>query len=139
MLASVILTCTLGEDISDWKIDFWEGGKSTKKDTLYCLRWTFNQLSLRCVYPHCILFPSLANWFILPSDRDSLANVRAVRNAIREIIRMRRNKPTNGSDLLSLLLKDPLFADEEILIDEMLTVFFAGSQTTAISTSNLLF
>ena len=42
--ASVILTCALGEDISDWKIDFWEGGKCTKKDTLYCLRWTFNQL-----------------------------------------------------------------------------------------------
>jgi len=55
------------------------------------------------------------------------------------IQKRRLNNPDNGSDLLSLLLKDPLFADEEILIDEMLTVFFAGSQTTAIATSNLLF
>jgi len=44
IFASVIFICTLGEDISDWKIDFWEGGKCTKKDTIYCLRWTFNQL-----------------------------------------------------------------------------------------------
>jgi len=50
------------------------------------------------------------------------------------MIQKRRDNPTNGSDLLSLLIKDPLFANEEIFIDEMLTVFFAGSQTTAIAT-----
>jgi len=62
----------------------------------------------------------------------------AIRNAFRGFIQTRRNKPNDGGDLLSLLLKDPLFADEEILIDEMLTIFTAGSQTTATSTSNLL-
>jgi len=44
------------------------------------------------------------------------------------MIQKRRKNPTNGSDLLSLLLKDPLFsADDEMMIDEMLTIFFAGS------------
>ena len=107
--AKVILTCALGEDISDWQVDFWEGGKCTKKDMFYCLRWTFSRLMERTVYPHCILFPILATWFILPSERDNLANAVAIRNTIRGMIKRRRNQPTNGSDLLSMLLKDPLF------------------------------
>lgn len=82
----------------------------------------------------------LATWFILPSERDNLANAVAIRNTIRGIIQKRRKQPTNGSDLLSMLLKDPLFSnDDEIMIDELLTIFFAGSQTTALGTSNLLF
>jgi len=41
--------------------------------------------------------------------------------------------------LLSILIEDPLFKDdEEMIIDELITFFFAGSQTTAASLSNLI-
>ena len=44
---------------------------------------------------------------------------------------MKNNKQVR-EDLLSLLLEDPLFSDnKEVIIDELLTIFFAGSQTTA--------
>jgi cytochrome P450 len=42
-------------------------------------------------------------------------------------------------DLLALLLQDPLFSENnEVIIDELLTIFFAGSQTTANVTQNLI-
>jgi cytochrome P450 len=37
------------------------------------------------------------------------------------------------------MLNDPMFMDnDELIIDELLTIFFAGSQTTANATQNLI-
>lgn len=53
--------------------------------------------------------------------------------------RRRRESKVNGSDLLSILLTDPLFStNDEIMVDELLTIFFAGSQTTSVASSNLI-
>lgn len=50
-----------------------------------------------------------------------------------------KNTNEEKADLLSILLEDPLFKDdEEMIIDELITFFFAGSQTTAVSLSNLI-
>jgi len=55
-----------------------------------------------------------------------------VRNIVGKIINKRReaniNEPIERQDLLAILLKDPLFnKNDEVMIDELLTVFFAGS------------
>ena len=90
---------------------------------------------------HVILFPFLANWYILPHERDIKANAQAVRNVVRSVIDSRRKQKTklNGGDLLSIMLGDPMFSEnDEVMIDELLTIFFAGSQTTANTTQNLI-
>lgn len=49
------------------------------------------------------------------------------------------NESSDAGDLLSILLEDPLFKDDdEMIIDEILTFFFAGSQTSAVALSNMI-
>lgn len=44
-----------------------------------------------------------------------------------------------AGDFLTILLTDDLFKDDnKRIVDEALTFFFAGSQTSAVATSNLL-
>jgi len=65
----------------------------------------------------------------------------AVRNVVRQVIDTRRKQKTEigRGDLLSIMLGDPMFSEnDEVMIDELLTIFFAGSQTTANATQNLI-
>ena len=42
-------------------------------------------------------------------------------------------------DLIDVMLCDPIFTDsDETAVDEILTIFFAGSQTSANATQNLI-
>jgi cytochrome P450 len=68
-----------------------------------------------------------------------------MRKVIMEIIKERRNAYKNGkkldskADLLSIMLNDPLFQnDDEIILNESLTFFVAGSLTQASLLSNTL-
>ncbi len=60
------------------------------------------------------------------------------------IVEMRRQDFKNPDfqdkgDLLTILLNDELFRDNEtLIIDECLTFYFAGSQTTGLTTSNMI-
>lgn len=44
----------------------------------------------------------------------------------------------NEGGLLSILLKDPIFENETMIVDECLTFFLAGSMTSASATANTL-
>ena len=45
-----------------------------------------------------------------------------------------------AGDFLTILLVEPHFKDRnDRIIDEVLTFFFAGSQTSAVATQNLIF
>lgn len=52
---------------------------------------------------------------------------------------MKDPKFIDRGDLISILLKDELFKDDfKMIIDESLTFFFAGSQSTGITTGNMI-
>ena len=139
---SILLSCVVGEDISKVKINFWERGRLVQKDLSYCLRETFTQMVDRLALPHISLFPQLLDVYITPHERDILANCRTIRGLVLDYVNKRRAELQSGAvpkqDLLTLMLTDMKWTDERALIDELLTVFFAGSQTTAVVTENLI-
>ena len=138
---SVLLTCVLGKDIGDNEMEFRENGTIKRVPISFVLRDTFQKMIERYQAPHVILFPFLADWYIFPHERDIQANALAVRNVVRQVIDTRRKQETEigRGDLLSIMLGDPMFSEnDEVMIDELLTIFFAGSQTTANATQNLI-
>ena len=56
----------------------------------------------------------------------------------RELIKNDPEAANKKGDLLSILLTDELFSlDNEMIVDECLTFFFAGSQTSSVTIQNL--
>ena len=95
--------------------------------------------------PHIFFFPILANTFITPFERQSRANAVYLRDRLAQIVERRRQAikkdPSlkEAGDFLTILLTEPLFMnDNKRIIDECLTFFFAGSQTSAVSSQNLM-
>jgi cytochrome P450 len=85
---------------------------------------------------HVFFFSGFAQYYLLPYERDIQANCHAIRALFQKMVEKRRADPSVGKgDLLSILLSDSLFnMDTEMIIDECLTFFFAGSQTSSIAT-----
>ena len=96
--------------------------------------------------PLVLYFPILRDMYVLPYEREILANCIEIRKVIKQIIKNRRaallkdpNLKDKG-DFLQILLDDETTRnDEELIIDECLTFFFAGSQTSNLSSTNLLY
>jgi cytochrome P450 len=68
MSGRILLSCALGEDITE-KIN-------------WVLLQTFGDCLHRMASPHTLMFPFLRYWYILPSERDNLANCLEIRKAI---------------------------------------------------------
>ena len=141
----ILLMCALGEDVSTQEIDYWENSKCTKRSVSFVLRETFAKLIERMALPSLFFFPFLANVFLTPHERDVKANALTLRTLIQGIVDRRRaaiakdESLKKAGDFLTILLIEPFFAnDNERIIDECLTFFFAGSQTSAITTQNLV-
>lgn len=145
MFTRIILKCAIGETLDDVEIDYWVNGVNIKKDVPYSLRHTFQNCIDRQFMPHCVFFPTLGQYYILPFERDLLANCKALRALFehmidnrRELIKAFPEEAKKKGDLLSILLTDELFClDNEMIVDECLTFFFAGSQTSSITIQNL--
>ena len=94
--------------------------------------------------PHVIMFPWFADKYVTPAERDLLANCRTLRAKLEKVVADRRQDMKEGrhldeGDFLSILLCDELFKEDDVMIiDEILTFFFAGSQTSSVVTQNLL-
>ena len=76
-------------------------------------------------------------------NKDTKANVDTLQSRILEIIQQRKSGESlssfEGADLLSILITADLFKDDpKAIMDECLTFIFAGSQTTASTTANVI-
>jgi len=140
----IILERALGIDITEDMLPYWENGKLVQRDVPYVLRTCFQIMINRMFTCHVIMFPWLADKYITPAERDLLANSRTLRAKFQKVVNDRRQEMKEGrrldeGDFLSILLSDELFKeDNEMIVDEILTFFFAGSQTSSVVTQNLL-
>jgi len=82
----------------------------------------------------------MADVFLTPHERAIKANAGFLRDLIGQIVDRRRDAiekdPTlkQAGDFLTLMLTEPFFMnDNQRIIDECLTFFFAGSQTSAVT------
>jgi hypothetical protein len=73
-MTRIMLNCTVGKDLTDKQVDYWENGILKKKDVSFALRTAFQTAINRSAAPHVTLFPFLAHVFISLSERDLLAN-----------------------------------------------------------------
>ena len=136
MFVKLVLTTALGVDVSDQEINYWQDGKLIKVKVGFSLRETFHFLLDRMSHPHVFFFPFLANVFLTPAERAIKANAGFLREFVGEIVERRRNAMkkdpslNESGDFLTILLTEPLFMnDDERIIDEAFTFFFAGSLT----------
>mmetsp|Transcript_12867 Transcript_12867/g.16522 ORF Transcript_12867/g.16522 Transcript_12867/m.16522 type:complete len:299 (-) Transcript_12867:739-1635(-) len=146
MTARILLVCALGVDCAEELVDYWVGGRCTKKTLAYSLRETFSNLVNRMSMPHIVLFPWLARHHITPFERDQRRNAEALRALCQTIISKRKIELQRNpelakeGDFLTILLVDDHFKEREVrIVDEVLTFFFAGSQTSSVATQNLIF
>jgi cytochrome P450 len=83
-------------------------------------------------------------WYLTPSDRANRANIFKLRDLFLGVIQRRRaalisdpSAPAKN-DLLSILLSDDLFKNnDKMVVDECLTFFFAATQTSSMTTQNM--
>ena len=141
MTARILLVCALGVDCAESPVDFWENGVQGKKAVAYSLRVTFSNLINRMSSPHIVLFPFLATYHITPFERDQARNAKALRDFCEKIIDSRREEIKKNpelakeGDFLTMLLVEEHFKDRTVrIVDEVLTFFFAGSQTSSVAT-----
>jgi cytochrome P450 len=95
--------------------------------------------------PHVVIFPFLADCYITPKERAIQRNCHRLRRFIFKIVESRRKEIKENpnskdcGDFLGILLKDDNFqGDNEMIVDECLTFFFAGSQTSSVAAQNLI-
>ena len=96
-------------------------------------------------HPHIFFFPFFINAYITPYERGLKANAVALRNFFNDIVIRRREsiaqnpKLKEAGDFLTILLTEELFMnDNDRIVDECLTFFFGGTQTSAVTSQNLI-
>ena len=85
-----------------------------------------------------LLLPESWKFVFTRADRESLRNCKELRSVFAELVQKKKQtlnmqgENDNSRDIVSILLQDDLFKDNEsVILDECLTFFFAGSSTTS--------
>jgi hypothetical protein len=114
--ARILLTCALGEDVTEQLIDYyWNDGKKEQIMLADALRLTFTNLMGRFTDPHVILFPFLSNTYLTYRERMYKRNALKIREVISGIVDRRREtikkdpEEAKRGDLVTLLLQEELF------------------------------
>ena len=104
----------------------------------FVLKDLLNGIPMRSFNIRFFLYPSMINHYFTPKDQEIKHNIQTLRNNIRDLIIDKKNKALKDpselekGDLMTILISDDLFKDNiEMIIDECLTFFMAGTQTTS--------
>jgi hypothetical protein len=77
--ARIILSCALGEDLSETLIDYHSNGEVEKRHISFVLRQTFHDAIMRFVDIKLIFFPFLLDMYLTKYEREVLANCKSAR------------------------------------------------------------
>ena len=139
------MVTVFGEDLSERTLKYIINGEEKLVNIPFALRDNFSKLGFRVFTPQIALFPETFKLLLTQNDRNDVKNAKQLRSFFQEIIdKRKKDKELKGGiddrgDILTVLLEDDLFKDnQEYIIDECLTFFFAATQTQAIQTSNTL-
>lgn len=97
----------------------------------------------RPLSPLCMLIPESQKYFITPSDRRLHRNIDSVKQTLQTIVNDRRKGLTSasdGSDMLSIMLESDVYKNnDEMLIQDMVSLFIAGFKTLQQTTTNMMY
>jgi len=134
------VSIAVGREKADITLPY-EDNKGQASNLTLCevLQHTLTDAILRGNSGTAFVDPNLLNFSITAADRQHVRNSNALRGAVRDIIAETKAKGIEeGTNLISVLLTDQYYLqDEERIIDEVLTLFAAGSQTVQMTTANL--
>ena len=78
--------------------------------------------------PLVLMFPWLMDKQLTAMDMRYFTNCKNLRGFIRDIIvEKKNNKDSEAGDVISLILEDPNYQNEEDIIDDVIIMFLAGS------------
>ncbi|CDW71064.1 cytochrome p450 [Stylonychia lemnae] len=144
MMMRNILACVFGRYNDNPSVQYKENGEIKQLKLGQSIQQNIGKGLEREFQLHLMLFPELYNQYISKQDRELVFNVDQGKNYILDLIKSKREQfaktgKYEGDDLLSSLLQDELFQnDDQMIINECLTFFSAAAQTTAVSITNFL-
>lgn len=126
-------------DLGECEMPYKINGKIEMKKYGYALKDLLAVLPVRVLSMRFFLFPFLLNYFIFPKEREMLHNINNLRQKIKDIITEKKRRVIEDEsaelqkgDLMTILISDEVFEnDVEMIVDECLTFFMAGTQTTS--------
>ncbi|CDW76725.1 cytochrome p450 [Stylonychia lemnae] len=138
------LACVFGRQNENPIIKYKENGQIRDIRLGESIQQNLSNASLREFQLHLMIFPELLPIYITKHDKELEFNLNQVIDYIKNLIRDKKEKfaqtgQYEGEDLLTIMLQDELFKqDDRMIIDECLTFFNAGAQTTAVTLANFL-
>jgi len=130
----VILKCAFGVDLTSHNIPWVENGVQSHISYSKALKKMLNMLPMRGLSLRFHMFPFLINYYIFKEEKELLANIETIRSELRKIVMEKREKleknpqEAERGDLMTILLSDEIFQNDiEMILDECLTFFLAGT------------
>ena len=133
--------------MADLNLPYIENGVTKMRPLGNVLRDLFLYIAFRGMRKEVAFIPYLVFFYYTKKDRECMQNVKTCREFCRKLVLERKKqmkepgyvKHSQG-DLLSTLIEDEEgFAENnEVLIDECITFFLAGSQTVKATSANII-
>lgn len=139
----VILIAAFGlHDLHSVKLPYLQNGQTRQVTIGDFLRLLTSFMIFRSGRYLLALIPYLIFFYYSAEDREYMQNIKTVRTFIENLVKERKtnmDKFKDSVDLLTILCQDEYFvAHNSAMVDEIITMFLAGSFTLKTSNSNLI-